>query len=262
MATQGKVTILCVDDEKDIVDALYDTLTDIYNVKTATRGADALKIINEEEVVVIISDQRMPEMTGSELLAQINKVKPHIKKILLTGYADVNAAVDAINNGAVNKYINKPWDDEELTNTVAHLVAMYNTEMKMKKMLADTKSQVDKISSWKQQLEAIANFVESCKTGMCVVDKNGKIVYMNGKGLDTLKQKEMSAVKGQEFTNFFPLTEVERTTFRDLYEKGGFQSILNAKQADGSSTMLQASIVFINDEGKMRVSGITFNRPQ
>ena len=114
MAGDKKLSILCVDDEKDIVDSLFDTFMDDYDVKTALSGEEALKIFDEEDIAVIITDQRMPEMEGTELLALINEKKPYCKKILLTGYADVNAAVDAINKGSVDKYFSKPWDDAEL----------------------------------------------------------------------------------------------------------------------------------------------------
>ncbi len=122
MAEQKKRTILCVDDEPDIVSALQDTLMDVYNVKTATSGAEALKIFDEEDIGCVISDQRMPEMEGTELLAKINEIKPICKKILLTGYADINAAIDAINLGAVDKYFSKPWEDDELLKAIEDLL--------------------------------------------------------------------------------------------------------------------------------------------
>ena len=126
MVEKKKSTLLAVDDEQHIVDSLYDTFMDKYNVLTALSGAEALDIFNKADIALVITDQRMPGMTGSELLARINKLKPVCQKILLTGYADINAAIDAINNGAVNKYIAKPWDDDELLQTVDHLITKYN----------------------------------------------------------------------------------------------------------------------------------------
>ena len=80
---------------------------DTYTVLTAAGGGEALKIFNEKDIALVITDQRMPEMEGTELLARINEAKPACKKILLTGYADINAAVDAINMGSVDKYFSK-----------------------------------------------------------------------------------------------------------------------------------------------------------
>ncbi|MBF0321186.1 MAG: response regulator, partial [Nitrospirae bacterium] len=121
-------TILCVDDEQDILDSMYDTLKEHYNVKLANNAADALRILQEEDIAVVISDQRMPSMTGSELFAEIHKIKPHCKKILLTAYMDIRAAMDAINKGAVNKYLTKPWNNEEIIEIVHELVEAYNAD--------------------------------------------------------------------------------------------------------------------------------------
>lgn len=90
-------TILCVDDEEDITSTLHDTFMDDYNVMTAKDGKEGLALFNQNSIDLVISDQRMPEMTGTELLEAVNKAKPICKKILLTGYADIDAAIDAIN---------------------------------------------------------------------------------------------------------------------------------------------------------------------
>ena len=128
MSDAPRVTILCVDDEPDVVDTLFDTVMDIYDVKTATSGEEALKIFDEEDISLVISDQRMPEMEGMELLTKINEKKPICKKILLTGYEDIKVAIDAINLGKVDGYICKPWDDDEITKVVEELLVMYKTD--------------------------------------------------------------------------------------------------------------------------------------
>jgi DNA-binding NtrC family response regulator len=128
-----KRTILFVDDEPDILDAMYDTFKGIYNVRIAASAEEALKIFNEEDIAVVISDQRMPRVKGSELLAEINRLKPHCKKILLTGYSDITASIDAINKGSVNKYIAKPCEKEEIADAVEQLVELYNVDELMVK---------------------------------------------------------------------------------------------------------------------------------
>lgn len=130
-----KRTILCVDDEADIVSSLYDTFKDRYDVKTATSGARALSIFQREDVALVITDQRMPRMEGTELLAKIDAQKPMCKKILLTGYADVNAAIDAINRGKVDKYITKPWDEADLIKTVDLLIEEYELELSFERLI-------------------------------------------------------------------------------------------------------------------------------
>ncbi len=117
----ARTKILLVDDEPNITKALKRLLMqdDQYDVLTAAAGADALLILeNHLDVGVIISDQRMPQMTGVEFLAQARKVTPDAIRILLTGYADIEASIGAINQGAVFRYLTKPWDDNDLLQVV------------------------------------------------------------------------------------------------------------------------------------------------
>ncbi|MBF0318485.1 MAG: response regulator [Nitrospirae bacterium] len=135
-------TILCVDDEQDILNTMEDTLGDRYNIKTANNAPDALKVLQDEDIAVVISDQRMPLMTGTELLAEVHKIKPHCKKILLTGYTDINAAIDAINKGAINKYITKPWENDAIIKIVNELVEAYNADETMTNIILQTHNMV------------------------------------------------------------------------------------------------------------------------
>lgn len=115
-------TVLLVDDEKDILDALYNTFIDRYEVFRANSAAEALDILKENHVDLIISDQRMPGTTGVELFAQIREEHPQVGRVLLTGYSDIQAVVDAINKGSVDKYITKPWDDDKIVHIVLEVL--------------------------------------------------------------------------------------------------------------------------------------------
>ena len=123
-----KHTILCVDDEQDIVDALFRMFRKSYNVLTATSGSEAIEIIKANKISLIISDQKMPKMTGVEVLSRSIEFQPDCMRILLTGYTDIESVIDAINTGAVYKYITKPWDPVGLDNTVTK--AIEKLEMK------------------------------------------------------------------------------------------------------------------------------------
>lgn len=108
-------TILLVDNEEDTVAALARLLRrDGYRILQAKSGQEALALMTENEVGVVISDQRMPEMTGVEFLTQIKELYPHTIRIVLSGYADLDVVMDAINRGAIYKFFNKPWDNEVL----------------------------------------------------------------------------------------------------------------------------------------------------
>ena len=95
-----------------------------YDVIATTDGHEALRILQRERIHLLVSDQRMPVMTGTQLLRQAKQVSPNTMRILLTGYADVDAAVDAVNEGEIFRYINKPWGPKELRDTIAEAVAI------------------------------------------------------------------------------------------------------------------------------------------
>jgi response regulator RpfG family c-di-GMP phosphodiesterase len=110
--------ILFVDDETSNLRLLERLFRPSYEVFTASSGAEALELLGAHDVALIISDQRMPEMSGSEFLKRAAEMRPQTVRIMLTGYTDVNDLVDAINSGIVYKYITKPWVTEELQQTV------------------------------------------------------------------------------------------------------------------------------------------------
>ncbi|PSB47558.1 adenylate cyclase, partial [filamentous cyanobacterium Phorm 6] len=122
-----KIKILVVDDEPDNLDLLYRTFHRDYKVFRAESGPAALEILAKEgEVAVIISDQRMPKMSGTEFLSLTAAQYPDVIRIILTGYTDVEDLVEAINAGKVFKYVTKPWDAEELKNIVTQAVGTHN----------------------------------------------------------------------------------------------------------------------------------------
>jgi two-component system, sensor histidine kinase and response regulator len=127
-----KHVILCVDDEEDNVDALERLLRKKYSVLKATSGPEALALLEKEKVSLIISDQRMPKMTGVQFFAKSMKHHPEAIRILLTGYTDVEAVIDAINSGQVYKYVTKPWDPVDLANTVDKAIERYELSHELK----------------------------------------------------------------------------------------------------------------------------------
>lgn len=118
----SKARVLLVDDEERILRTLSMLLKMHYQVFTTTDGHEALEILQREKIHVLISDQRMPIMTGSELLEKARQTSPDTIRILLTGYADVDAAISAVNEGEIFRYINKPWGPKELRDTIAEAV--------------------------------------------------------------------------------------------------------------------------------------------
>ena len=114
--TTPSATILCVDDEKPILSSLRRLFRRAgYNVLLANSGREALEVLAKESVDLLISDMRMPEMTGAELLAQVAQQWPDTVRILLTGYADIESSIAAINEGKIYRYVSKPWDDNDMS---------------------------------------------------------------------------------------------------------------------------------------------------
>ncbi len=120
-----KITVLYVDDEENNLISFKATFRLKYQVFTAISGAKALEIVRNNTIDVIITDQRMPEMTGVEFLEEIIKIDPDPMRILLTGYTDMAAVVDAVNKGKIFHYLNKPWSEEELDQTIQRAYELY-----------------------------------------------------------------------------------------------------------------------------------------
>ncbi|VTP96291.1 response regulator [Sphingobacterium daejeonense] len=139
MNSENKINVLYLDDEENNLFSFKATFRIKYNVFIASKGAEALDIIRDNEIHVIITDQRMPEMTGVEFLEEVIKIKPEPIRILLTGYTDMAAVVDAINKGKIFHYLNKPWKEEEISETVSRAFEIYEK----KKNIIDQNSQLE-----------------------------------------------------------------------------------------------------------------------
>lgn len=132
--------ILCVDDEELVLDALkmelMRGLSGKFVIETALDGQEALQIVDESEkqgdkILLIISDQKMPGITGEVLLSELNKKLPKAIKILLTGYSNIEAVQYVINNAGLYRYIQKPWDRDDLILTVSQAIEQYHTQSEL-----------------------------------------------------------------------------------------------------------------------------------
>lgn len=123
-AAAKKARILFVDDEERILNALRSIFRRDYHVFTAVNGPEALEFVTKFKPLVVVSDQRMREMTGIELLRRVREISPNTVRMLLTGYSDLAAIVGSINDGEVFRYISKPWDNEDIQRIVAEAVAV------------------------------------------------------------------------------------------------------------------------------------------
>jgi response regulator RpfG family c-di-GMP phosphodiesterase len=120
-----KANVLYIDDEVHNLTAFKALFRRIYQVYTAESALEAEEILEANDIHVIISDQRMPEMTGVEFFERILDSHPEPIRMILTGYADINAVIDAINKGQVYKYFSKPWDENDLKEHIDKAFEIY-----------------------------------------------------------------------------------------------------------------------------------------
>jgi CheY-like chemotaxis protein len=147
VSRKQKSKLLVVDDEPDNLDLLYRTFRREFQVLKAENGVKALEVLAQEgEVAVIISDQRMPEMKGTEFLSKTVPNFPNTVRIILTGFTDVEDLVEAINSGQVYKYITKPWDPHELKLVVDRAVENYELLKRRKEELDQAQAQTELMS--------------------------------------------------------------------------------------------------------------------
>src|SRR5688572_7616257 len=145
-------TLLVVDDEPDVVKSVQDLLRLDYKVLGATRAADALKLIREQTVHVVLTDQRMPEMTGVDFLRRLREEFPDTVRLLVTGYADIRAVIDAINQGNVYRYITKPWEPEELQSVIREAAERYDLVAERKRLVEELKGKNEQLQHTNEEL--------------------------------------------------------------------------------------------------------------
>ena len=134
MSEELNINVLYVDDEENNLQAFKASFRRIFNVFTAISADEGKKILAQNEIHVLITDQRMPGTLGTELLAQAVKDYPDQIRILLTGFSDIEAIKDAINRGQIYHYLQKPWNDQELKETIENAYKVYHLKKKQKEL--------------------------------------------------------------------------------------------------------------------------------
>ncbi|MEW6720926.1 MAG: ATPase, T2SS/T4P/T4SS family, partial [Thermodesulfobacteriota bacterium] len=150
----GPFRLLFVDDEEPVLSALRRIFLDEnYDIRTAATADRAFELLEEAPAHLIVSDHRMPGMTGAEFLRKVRDRWPETIRIMLTGYADVQSIIGAVNEGAVYKFITKPWNDEDLRLTVSLALQQYVLLQENRKLREITKSQQQKIKNYSALFE-------------------------------------------------------------------------------------------------------------
>ena len=129
-----KINLLYVDDEENNLMSFKATFRLKYNVMIALSAAEAMKLLEKKPVEIIITDQRMPDTTGIEFLEKVLEKYPDPIRILLTGYTDMTAVIDAVNKGKIYHYLSKPWKEEEIDATIQNAYEAYQKDQEIKTM--------------------------------------------------------------------------------------------------------------------------------
>ena len=130
-------TLLIVDDEVDVLESLRHQFHRTYRVLTSPSGAEAIELLENNDVEVILSDQRMPGMSGDVLLRKARELKPDTIRMLFTGYADIQAVINAVNEGHIFRYILKPWDSAELEGIIRQGIEQYDLLAERRRLIAE-----------------------------------------------------------------------------------------------------------------------------
>jgi diguanylate cyclase (GGDEF)-like protein len=200
-------TLLLVDDEENIVTALKRLFRrDGYKILTAHSGPEALALLASQEVDVIISDQRMPGMTGVDFLRQARTLWPDTVRMTLSGFTDLQSIIDAVNEGAVFKFLTKPWDDNLLREHVAQAFAqkelvdenrrlsrevaganadMASLNLKLEHMLDRQREQADLLEA---SAGGVRDMVDTLPAAVFALDPEGLLAYMNPAAVELVPQ--------------------------------------------------------------------------
>jgi DNA-binding NtrC family response regulator len=154
--SEAENCILLVDDEVQVVNALRRALLDEdYEILSAQGGTEALKILATRTIKVIVCDERMPGMSGAELLSIVNRRHSDTVRILLTGQATTEGAMKAVNEGEVCRYFSKPWNDLELKLAIRAAIEKYDQQMKVRRLMALVRTQHLKLKQLEQAISGI-----------------------------------------------------------------------------------------------------------
>ena len=232
MAESEQSRILVVDDEEAILETMTFTFEDDYRVFTASDASRGLEILAEESpIAAVITDQRMPTMTGVEFLAEVYKRFPHTTRIILTGFADMEAIIQSINDGHVYAYITKPWEPAELKQLVRRAVQFHQLSRENDLLLGQLRRSNTLLSTLMDELE----------TGAIALNPGGKLEAINRAACQYLGV-DLGKVEG----GFDGLLAGDR-----FAELRGVVMQMESEQATGSTDVV---IPLASGERRLRVS--------
>ncbi len=227
---ENRHTVLCVDDEKNILQSLKRLLRkEDYRLLTASSGEEGLKVLEENDVHMVISDQRMPEMSGTEFLSAIKTQYPDVLRIILSGYTDVDSITESINKGHIYKFLLKPWNDQNLKLEIKQAIEQYDLIQANKKLDKKVIQQNNELKEINENLEKLVQ--ERTKTleiqnqalelsRAILEDLPFPVIGISAEGMIALTNKETMALSfngasievGRSLSDYFSKEVEEKVT--------------------------------------------------
>lgn len=181
--------LLLVDDEEDNLTIFRLNFKNLFTIHTASSGADALKVLEREDIAVLIVDQRMPGMTGVELLNIAHERWPKTIRVLMTAYADIDVVIEAVNEGRIYRYVTKPWNKDELKQTIRQAIEKHHMDRRYAELVSSYKSlmyqTVEALVSALEEKDAYTSGHARRITELSVAI--GKEMGLEGEEMDTLR---------------------------------------------------------------------------
>ena len=157
-----KHTLLVVDDEPDVCDSVHDLLRREFRVLKAKSAAEGYKLMEGNEVHIIMTDQRMPQVSGVEMLSKIRQGHPTAVRMLFTGYADFDSIISAINQGHIFQFLKKPWQPEELEAAVREAAREYDRLVEQAEQMHRLQVEIKKL---RERVSTLEEEVQRCCKG-------------------------------------------------------------------------------------------------
>lgn len=204
----NRYTVLFVDDEINIQRSIKRLLRkEDYEVITVSNGFEALEIIRSQKIHLVISDFRMPEMTGTQLLQKIKELDSSTIRVILSGYANAGVVVEAINKGEIYRFLTKPWDDEQLKIAVRQCLEQYQIIQENKSLLKKIEQQNEDLEltilERTRSLKLSKEILNSLPVGVIYVSPRGDLELINHEALKIFPS--LTNLKpGGNITSFFP----------------------------------------------------------
>lgn len=256
---KGKIQVLYIDDEENNLSSFKASLRREFTIFTTIDPLEGLKMAEENHFEVVIADQRMPGMTGVEFFEKLVKIKPDPIRILLTGYSDIASVVDAINKGEVYRFIDKPWNIEQIKNAITTASDIYYTRLELKEKNEKLKKANSEMN---QFVYSLSHDLRGPLMSISGVSKLAKMEISDPVALEYFEMIDSATVKLDDFIykmlDFYRSTKIDNKIvpidFKEIIDQQflAYQEKWNMDGID-LNVQVEQQEVFYSDDAKIRV---------